>query len=408
MHKTGKIKLMDRAILIDQAAKGEVSQHDAAEQIGICVRQVKRLVGCYRAVGPECLIDRRGGSKPRYTPEFKEQVLSVIKSQYYDFGPTFALEKLRTSHGLSVNREYLRQWMMGEKIWLGKKRKIRAMHQSRHRRAQFGELIQIDGSHHDWFEGRAPKCCLLVFIDDATSRIVGARFEEAETTLGYFRCIYQYLTNYGRPLWLYSDRYGVFTVNNPDKISGLYGQTQFQRAMKELDVKMILANSPQAKGRVERANQTLQDRLIKEMRLKGLSCIEEGNDYLPEFIQQHNARYAHSPREELDAHRKLGISNEELLHVLSYQEQRVLTKELEFGYDNKIYQIKRAGTGYSFRKARVTVCEHLDGTISVYRDQKALKYTVISKDLHKVIVADRKEANALLDKIAFMSPVLSG
>lgn len=401
MRARKEIGLMDRAIVIDRVSNGEISQRDAAEKIGICTRQVKRLVACYRVNGSKSLLDKRGGSKPKYSPEFKAKVLLIVKSKYPDFKPTFALEKLKELHDIQVSREYLRQWMMEAKIWSGKKRKARTLHQSRQRRAQFGELIQLDGSHHDWFEGRAAKCCLLVLIDDATSRIVQARFEEAETTLGYFRCMHQYLRHSGRPLAVYSDRYGVFSVNVADKITGLYGVTQFQRAMRELNIETILANSPQAKGRVERANSTLQDRLIKEMRLKGISTREAGNDYLPEFIQKHNEKYAQAPLDAQDAHRKLSISNEELNHILSFQEERVLTKQLEFGYDKKIYQIKRPGTGYSFRSARVVVCEHTDGAVTVIKDKKVLTYTVISKDLHKVIIADRKEVNALLDKRAF-------
>jgi transposase len=401
MNKTKEIVLMDRAILIDRVAKREISQHDASEKIGVCVRQIQRLVSGYNTAGLRSLRDKRGGSKPKYTSEFKAKVLSIVRSKYPDFKPTFALEKLKELHDIQVSREYLRQWMMEAKIWSGKKRKTRTLHQSRQRRSQFGELIQLDGSHHDWFEGRAPKCCLLVLIDDATSRIVQARFEEAETTLGYFRCMHQYLTHSGRPLAVYSDRYGVFCVNVADKITGLYGVTQFQRAMRELNIETILANSPQAKGRVERANSTLQDRLIKEMRLKGISSQEAGNGYLPEFIQKHNEKYAQAPLDAQDAHRKLSISNEELSYILSFQEERVLTKQLEFGHDNKIYQIKRLGTGYSFRHARVTVCEHIDGGVTVVKDRKALAYTVISKDRHKVVVADRKEANALLDNITF-------
>jgi transposase len=401
MSTKKEIKAMDRAIIVSRALSGEVTQQDAADKLGISDRQVRRVIRAYRSMGSTCFIDKRGGSKPKYTKAFKEQVLSVVRSKYHDFGPTFALEKLKELHDIQVSREYLRQWMMEAKIWSGKKRKTRTLHQSRQRRAQFGELIQLDGSHHDWFEGRAPKCCLLVLIDDATSRIVQARFEEAETTLGYFRCMHQYLTHSGRPLAVYSDRYGVFSVNVADKISGLYGVTQFQRAMRELNIEAILANSPQAKGRVERANSTLQDRLIKEMRLKGISSREAGNDYLPEFIQKHNEKYAQAPLDIQDAHRKLSISNEELNHILSFQEERVLTKQLEFGYENKIYQIKRSGTGYSFRGARVVVCEHTDGAVTVVKDRKALTYSVISKDLHKVVVADRKEVNALLDKRAF-------
>jgi transposase len=395
------IKGMDRVSVIKMVVEGGVRQRKAACNLGVSTRQVKRLVRRYRQSGCKGLIDGRGGSKPKYTEEFKAQVIAIVSSKYADFSPTFAQEKLNDVDKLYVNREALRQWMISASLWHGKKRKVRVIHQSRQRRPRIGELVQIDGSHHDWFEGRAPKCCLLVFIDDATSCIMQARFEEAETTLGYFRCVNGYLAKYGRPLAFYSDRYGVFIVNKVDSISGLRGITQFQRAMGELNIAMILANSPQAKGRVERANQTLQNRLVKEMRIRGISGIEQGNEYIDEFIRTHNAQYAVLPQSEEDAHRELEISQERLDYILSRHEERKLSKNLEVSYGNALYKIKRAGGGYSLRHAAVTVCEHMDARVTIHRGNETLLYEAISKDLREGLIADRKEVNAFLDKQTF-------
>jgi hypothetical protein len=345
------------------------------------------------------MIGKWKGCGRAYTESDKQGVISILSTkQYKGFKPTFASEKLRErSDTKSVNRETLRQWMMSAGLWSGKKRNKLVTHQSRARRSRAGELVQIDGSHHDWFEGRAPKCCLLVFIDDATSSLMHLRFESAETTMGYFRCVKAYILKHGRPAALYSDRYGVFTVNVPDKVSGLYGTTQFQRAMKELKIEMILANSPQAKGRVERANQTLQDRLIKEMRLLDISSMEEANAWLPEYIEVYNDKFAHEALDATDGHRALDISHERLDATLSIQETRRLSKNLEVQYKTVTYQVQRPGTGYGLRHAQVAVCERMDGTITIHKGEEVLKYETIGKSLHKAEVADRKEVDALLD-----------
>ncbi len=268
----------------------QIIQEQAAARIGISIRQVKRLVQRYRNEGPSGLVSHRRGKRPNnsFSTEFRATVISLLKGRYADFGPTFACEKLREIHGLSLSVETLRKWMIEEGLWRERRRKIARIYQRRMRRPSYGELIQIDGSPHDWFENRGPRCTLIVFIDDATSALMALRFVPAETTRAYMETLRGYLNDHGVPLALYSDRHSIFRVNNPEREGEL---TQFTRAIKTLGIEPIHANSPQAKGRVERANQTLQDRLVKEMRLQNISDIETANAWLPTFIEAYNNRF---------------------------------------------------------------------------------------------------------------------
>jgi len=207
-------------------------------------------------------------------------------------------------HELTLSVETVRKLMVEEGLWKPKAAKKPVIHQMRERRARYGELIQIDGSPHDWFEGRAAKCTLLVMIDDATSRLMQLRFAPAETTFSYFAAVRGYIGEHGKPLAFYSDKYSVFRVNAKEAETGS-GVTQFGRAMEELAVGLICAHSPQAKGRVERVNQTLQDRMVKEMRLQGVSGIEEGNLFVPKYIEEFNKRFGVEARSDENAHRPL-------------------------------------------------------------------------------------------------------
>jgi hypothetical protein len=235
-------------------------------------------------------------------------------------------------------------------------------HQLRPRRSCVGELVQIDGSHHDWFEGRRDKCCLLVFIDDASGQLQQLRFEEAETTFGYFAATRSYIKAHGRPLAYYSDKHGVFRVNRPESQSDK--STQFERALQALDIQLICANSPQAKGRVERANGTLQDRLVKELRLRNISDIEAANAFMPTFMADYNRRFAVVPSSAVNAHREALPTEEVMDFIFSFQETRRLSKNLELSYLNEIFQVNSTTPGYTLRGATVTVCQARDGSIS--------------------------------------------
>lgn len=397
IHTLNEVEL-DRYVTIERVIRGDLLQKEAAEQLGISCRQVRRLqreVECQGAQGVKRCA--KGGNR-RHKDTFKDSVLEAVKTHYSDFGPSFASEKLAERDGLYINKETLRQWMMEAGIWKGKVRKSCPLHQSRHRRFRYGELIQIDGSYHDWFEGRGETCCLIVMIDDATSRLQYIQFEDAETTLGYFRGVQSYVLTHGRPVAWYSDKHSIFKTSRPDKGDGHYKDTQFQRAMRSLGIELICAHSPQAKGRVERANKTLQDRLIKEMRLRGISTQEEANAYLPEFIDAYNKKFAVSPQDGCDAHRELVHSPGALSRVLSLQTPRKLSKNLETSYEGCIYQIQRPGGGYRYRHASVMMHEHIDGMIQISHGSEVLDYKTIEPDLKPTQVMDRAKLNVVLDQ----------
>ena len=368
-------KELSRLEIIQRVRRKALKQREAAELLSLTVRQVKRLCRNYKLRGTSGLISKRRGreSNNRLASELVNQARELLRARYYDFGPTLAHEKLREGHGLELSVESVRQLMMAEGLWQAKRARRVVIHQLRERRARLGELVQIDGSPHDWFEGRAPRCTLLVMIDDASSRLMHLWFVPAETTFAYFTAVRAYVTKHGKPLAYYSDKFGVFRVNIPNAMSGT-GLTQFGRALQELEIELICAHTPQAKGRVERANQTLQDRLVKEMRLRGISSAEEGNAYLPEFIEEYNRRFAVAPRSTEDAHRPVRAS-ERLDRIFSLCESRRLTKTLSLSYEGVIYQIQTKRAAYTMRGARVEVRKTSTGEVSIEYKGKPLSFS---------------------------------
>ncbi|HID5454888.1 ISNCY family transposase [Klebsiella pneumoniae] len=394
---TMSYKELDRLQIIQGSVNRHITQEQAALRMGISVRQVKRLVYRYRNEGPAGLVSRRRGKRPNnaFTPEFKSTVISLLKERYSDFGPTLASEKLREVHGLSLSTETLRKWMVEAGLWRERRRKIARIYQRRMRRPSYGELIQIDGSPHDWFEARGPRCTLIVFIDDATSALMALRFAPAETTRAYMETLRGYLTDHGVPLALYSDRHSIFRVNNPEREGEL---TQFTRAIKTLGIEPIHANTPQAKGRVERANQTLQDRLVKELRLQGISDIETANAWLPEFIEAYNNRFATAPRDSANAHLDVHHSEEELNHIFSYQAKRILSKNLTFQYKTSAFQIRSEGRGYRLRHSIVTVCENFEGEIAVLYEGRVLGWEKYVDGPEPIPLDDEKSVHERVDR----------
>jgi len=368
-------KELTRLEVIQRVKRKTLKQRQAAELLSISVRQVKRLCKAYQGHGAAGLISKRRGrsSNNRLPEKTINQARQLLRSRYHDFGPTLATEKLAIE-GVSLSVETVRQLLIGEGLWKAKCVRRPVLHQLRERRARCGELVQIDGSPHDWFEGRAPKCTLLVFVDDASSRLMYLQFVEAETTFNYFAGVRSYLSEFGKPLAFYSDKFGVFRVNIPNALSGT-GLTQFGRALKELDIELICAHSPQAKGRVERANQTLQDRLTKELRLRDISSLAAANAYLPEFIAAYNARFAVAPRSTESAHRQLS-KGDDLERILTLCERRTLSKNLTLSYNNVIYQIKTKRSAYTMRKAQVEVRENQAGEITIEYQQRPLEYSI--------------------------------
>ena len=391
-------KEVNRLEVIQQVQAKQISQIEASKRLGLSTRYIRDLQASYRKYGASGLISQRRGkpSNNQSCPAKLNKILTLLKSDYVGFAPTFAAEKLKEHYQLIISKETLRQLMIKHGLWTPRQRRKVKQHQLRARRSCFGELVQIDGSPHDWFEGRADSCCLLVFIDDATSRIVEMLFVPTESTQGYFDATESYIKRYGRPAAFYTDKHGIFRVNMPEATEST-GDTQFSRALKELDIELICAHSPQAKGRVERANKTLQDRLVKEMRLRKINNIEEANAYLPEFMKKHNQRFAVAPACAVDAHRKALPNKKTLALILSHQETRTLSKNLELSYDNVIYQIKTKSASYAMRGAKVKVSNR-KGEIKIIYKGHFLNYKTFDKNNRPAEVVDSKQLNQHLDK----------
>lgn len=396
---TMSTKEVGRLEVIQKVVDKRLKQKHAANILGLSTRQIIRLVKAFKRAGHVSLVSKKRGKQSNhcYTQEFKNKVIGIIKEQYYDFGPTLASEQLGLRNDIKISVETTRQLMIQEGLWKPKIAKKKVVHPPRSRRPCYGELIQIDGSEHDWFEGRAPRCTLLVFIDDATSRIQLIRFFNSETTFAYFQMMRLYLERYGKPVALYSDKFGVFRVNHPEPVSGT-GLTQFGRAMKSLDIELIFAHSPQAKGRVERANGTLQDRLIKELRLKGISDMEKANQFLDEYTEYHNSKFAVLPRDPIDVHR--AFKNLTSLDLdFTHQEMRKVNKNLSVQYLNKIYVINVPGKGYRLRQAEVTVCEAESGEITLLHKGQSLSYKVYDKKQHYSKTISGKDLGSHLEVV---------
>jgi len=376
-----------------------LTQKEAAEILGLSIRHIKRIWRSYRRYGAAGLISKKRGkpSNNRLKPETRQQALDLLYRHYYDFGPTLAHEKLTERHHLKLSIETVRKLMIAEGLWKPKKAKKAVVHQMRARRACFGELVQIDGSPHDWFEGRAPACTLLVFIDDATGRLLELYFAPSETTASYWAAARRYFTRYGKPRAFYSDKNSIFRVNIPGAVSGT-GLTQFGRSMQELGVEVICANTPQAKGRVENVNGTLQDRLVKEMRLAGISGIEEANTWSPMFMADFNARFEVAPRSSHDAHRPL-LSTEDLDRIFTKQVTRTLSKNLTLQYKKVIYQIQSKRPTYAMRHAAVTVCENGKAEIEILYKGRSLPFSIFHKQERQAEVVTSKSLDVALKKI---------
>jgi hypothetical protein len=368
---------------------------EAAEALDLSTRQVKRLSKRLKLEGPKGLVSRKVGapSNHRLSEGLKQQAVKLIFEKYRDFGPTLAHEHLVEEHAINISVSSIRALMIQNALWVPKQMRKKRVFQLRQRRAREGELVQVDGSDHDWFEGRGPRCSLLVYVDDATSKLKHLMFAESETVFAYFAATKEYLEKHGRPLAFYSDKHGVFRVNREEALSG-NGMTQFGRAMQELDIKLICANTPQAKGRVERRNRDLQNRLIKAMRLRNLSTIEEANAFLPLFIEDFNKRFAKPPQDTANAHRSL-LPAHELDRIFCVKQTRRLTKNLTLQYKNTIYQIITDRQVYALRKATVEVLEAEDGKVRVEYRGKLLTAVAYHQMQHRTPIISSKELSTL-------------
>src|SRR5215217_9325834 len=356
---------IDRMHVLRDVMAERITVHEAAQLMRLTRRQVFRLLKAYRAHGPKALVSTRRGkpSNRCYPAAVRTEALALIKANYADFGPTLACEKLAERHGIGLGVETVRRWMLAEGLWQDRQQRLKPVHQPRSRRDCLGELVQIDGSQHWWFEERGPQCTLLVFVDDATSRLMHLRFVETESTFDYFLAARAYLERYGKPVAFYSDKHAVFRVNSKEATGG-DGMTQFGRALDELTIEIICANAPQSKGRVERCFGTLQDRLVKELRLAGIDPPEAGNAFLPGFLEAHNARFAKAPFSDRNAHRPL-TERDHLDEVFAWREERTVTQSLTLQYDQTLFILEPNEVTRPLARQRVTVCDYPDGRLAI-------------------------------------------
>jgi len=398
---------MTRLEIMQKLKEKHMSQAEAARKMRVGERQVRRLWRAYRTKGAVGLVSQRRGKKSNHqmSQAVKQAALDQIHRHYSDFGPTLAHEKLTEKHGLQISVESVRQLMIVEELWKPKKARKAQVHPMRERRACGGELVQTDGSDYAWFEERGPRCTLLVMIDDATGQLGTLLFVPHESFFGYGAAMRLYLAAHGRPGTLYSDKHGIFRVNLPSV--GLENNlTQFGRAMQDLEIQIICANTPQAKGRVERANKTLQGRLPKELRLRNISNMADGNAFLPEYIADYNSRFAVQPRSTFDFHRPLSPSSD-LERIFSWQEPRLLSNNLTLQYKNIVYQVLTKRPAYSLRKAPVQVCESPQGVISLFHKDQPLLFTIFNKQEKQAQVVSSKSIPTELQKQARALPPAS-
>jgi hypothetical protein len=366
----------ERAAVVRQIASKQISQVVAAARLGIGVRQMKRVMQAWRLTGDAALVStKRGQPSNRALPAtLHAELEKCLRGPYQGVGATLVAEKLLEREGIAVSAETVRRAQIRLKLHRPKSRKDKRVFQLRERRARFGELVQIDGSPHAWFEARGPRCTLIVFIDDATSRLTGLRFVPAESTQAYLETLRESVLMHGCPLAFYSDRHGVFRVNAKDAQSG-DGKTEFGRVAERLDIALIYAMTPQAKGRVERANRTMQERLLLELRLRNISTIADANAYLSEFIVFWNGRFATDPSDTTPAHRPWPDTPGKLEDALARREDRVLSKALTFSAAGTKYCIKTSGPGTALRGATVTLYHFVGGGMEVHYKDRVLPVT---------------------------------
>src|SRR5580704_1276289 len=388
---------LNRIDVLARLDAGRLTTLAAADLMRGTVRQTHRLLKRYRDGGAPAIANRRRGrpSNNRLSDVVRDHAVALVRQYYADFGPTLAAEKLGERHDVHVSRETLRGWMRQAGIWLPRAERKR-IQQPRHRREHFGELIQIDGSDHRWFEDRAAPCTLLVFIDDATSRLMELRFVPSESTFAYFETLKSYLQRHGRPVAFYSDKHSIFRVSREDAAGG-DGMTQFGRALSELNIGILCANTSQAKGRVERAHHTLQDRLVKELRLAGISTIEAANAFLPSFVANYNGRFAKLPARDKDLHRLLD-PRQDLDEVLCWREQRQVSHQLVVNYSRMKLTLKPEGLAVRLRGKIVEIYDFPDGRLEVRWKGRPLPYSAFDKlqrVSHAAIVENKRLGEVL-------------
>ena len=396
-------KELHRLELIQRIRGGSLSVVEAAELLRLSRSQVHRLLQAYDLAGADGLVSKKRGrpSNRRHSEDFRNLVLDLVREHYVDFGPTLAAEKLIERHRIAVSKETLRQWMMEAGLWVSRRERKKRVFQPRGRRDCFGELVQIDGSLHWWFENRGPKCALLVYIDDATGKLLHLRFAGSENTFDYLHATKAYLQQWGKPIAFYSDKHGVFRSTQASEKDRTSGLTQFGRALYELNIDIICANTPQAKGRVERANQTLQDRLVKELRLRGIDTIAAANAFAPEFMADFNRRFGKAPRNPKDMHRPFA-DHENLDGAMCRKEVRKLSNSLTLRYDKVMFLLDPTDRASALAGKKVVVCDYPDGRLEITDGEATLPYRTFDtlRSVHRPAVVENTRLDDMLSIVA--------
>ena len=360
---------LKRLHVIQKVLERVIKQVEAAEILSLSSRQIRRIIKRIRMEGEKGVIHKSRGkpSNRRIPGKIREKVIKLYRSQYSDFGPMLATEKLLERDGIGINDETLRRWLLETGDWK-RTRKRRSHRQWRERKHHYGEMIQMDGSHHDWFEGRGARCVLMGFIDDATGRVFG-RFYEYEGTVPAMESFKGYIQKHGLPMSVYLDKHTTYKstakASIEEQLNDSPALSEFERVLKELGVEVIHANSPQAKGRIERLFGTFQDRLVKEMRLRGIRTIEEANRFLEEYLPLYNSRFAVCPKEKDNLHRPVG-RGVNLDAILCIKTERTLRNDFTVAHNHKLFQIED-----KVRGAKVMVQDRLDGSlVMTYKGQR--------------------------------------
>ena len=364
--------------IIKKLTAKEIKAKEASKILNLSIRQIKRLKVKVREKGPEGLIHQNRGreSNRKIDPEIIVKAGKYLREKYSDFGPTFAAEKLNENHEIKLSDEKVRQMMMEEKLWNPEPRKETGQYHSwRERKECFGEMEQFDGSYHKWLEDRNSEMCLLLSIDDATGKITHAKFDKNESTVAVFKFWLEYFDKNGLPVSIYLDKFSTYKINHPAAVDNKELMTQFQRAMNQIGINPINAHSPEAKGRVERVFQTLQDRLVKEMRLAGISTVEKANEFLKEYIPKFNEQFSVAPRSGNALHKKLSQElKEKSPQIFSVQSERKVGNDYTIMFKTGFFQLAEIQPRAIYKKDTVMVEEHLSGEIKIFFKEHYLNF----------------------------------
>ena len=376
MKETQKYKIIQKLI------EKRLTENEARKSLGLkSVRQVRRMKKRVKSEGIKGIVHRSRGrpSNRKLSEGFIDKIMKIVNEKYYDFKPTFAAEKLLEDHKIKISKETLRYLMEKAGLWKIKNRKKpKKRHVWRERRSNYGEMQQFDGSYHKWFENRGEESCLLLAVDDATGKITKAKLDKNEGVVAVFNFWKEYVLEHGTPISIYLDKFSTYKINHPSAVDNKNLITQFERALKELGINKITAHSPEAKGRVERMNGTLQDRLVKELRLANISTINEANKFLKKYIIKFNKQFSVIPRNQSNLHKEIDSKTlKQLPQIFSMQNTRKVNNDYTIMFKNNYFQLNEKQPTTVFKKDTVIIEEHLNGEIKINLKDHYLNYEVL-------------------------------